>query len=60
MGLEEVLLDKLRRLQQELQETKALLRLPRVQGNVRIVLENLQADLEKQIAHLKRRRHPRS
>lgn len=45
-------LDKLRRLQTELEETKALLMLPRVQGNVRQVLQNLQADLEKQISDL--------
>ena len=41
-------MEKLLRLKRELEETKALLLLPRVQGNVRKVLENLQADLEKQ------------
>lgn len=51
--------DKLRRLQLELEETKALLLLSRVQGNVRYVLENLKADLEKQISTLDRREHPR-
>jgi hypothetical protein len=54
-----VVLDKLRRLQNELEETKILLRLPSVKGNVREVLENLKADLEKQIAALDRRQNPR-
>jgi hypothetical protein len=52
--------EKLLRLKRELEETKALLLLPRVQGNVRKVLENLQADLEKQIGLFERRQHPRS
>jgi hypothetical protein len=60
MAVEQGSWDKLRRLQQELQETKALLQLPRVEGNVRVVLENLKVDLEKQIARLERRQRPRS
>jgi hypothetical protein len=51
--------DKLRRLQGELEETKALLRLPSVKGIVREVLENLKADLEKQITVLDRRQNAR-
>jgi hypothetical protein len=41
-------------MQIELEETKALLLLPRVQGTIRQVLENLRADLEKQIAQMER------
>lgn len=42
-------MDKVRRLHTELEQTKALLALPRIQGTVRLVLENLKADLEKEI-----------
>jgi hypothetical protein len=55
-----VVLDKLRRLPAELKETEALLRLPSVKGNVREVLENLKADLEKQITALDRRQQSRT
>ena len=44
--------DRFRRLRTELEQTKALLALPRIQGNVRLVLENLKADLEKEILAL--------
>jgi hypothetical protein len=44
--------DRFRRLHTELEQTKALLALPRIQGNVRLVLENLKADLEKEILNL--------
>jgi hypothetical protein len=43
----------------ELEQTSDLLLLPRVQGNARDVLQKLKLDLEKQIASLDRRQHPR-
>jgi hypothetical protein len=51
--------EKLQRLQMELEQTNALLLLPRVEGNVREVLQKLKLDLEKQLASLDRRERPR-